>query len=93
MHTEWRAALDGPVDVAPYDPIWLGAKVKSNNTGEVSAIGEACRYLLQVHVLLPLDHPRRATIYYNSTYAYDAVTRLNKSKNNVELVDTGCHLS
>ena len=88
MDTAWRAALYGPVNVAPYDPIWLGARVKSNNTGEVSAIGEACRYLLQVHTLLPPNHPRQATIYYDSTYAYGAVTRLNKSKDNVELVDT-----
>lgn len=87
MHTAWRAALYGPVNVAPYDPMRLGARV-SNNTGEVSAIGEACRYLLQVNTLLPPDHPRQATTYYDSTYAYGAVTRLNKSKGNVELVDT-----
>lgn len=76
------------MNITPYDPIWLGARVYSNNTGKVSAIGEACRYLLQTHNLLPPDFPRRATIYYDSTYAYGAVTRLNKCKDNDELVDT-----
>ena len=88
MTTTWRAALYGPVNITPYDPIWLGARVHSNNTGEVSAIGEACRYLLRIHQQLPQDHPRRATIYYDSTYAYGVVTRLTKGRENTELIDT-----
>ena len=88
METPWLAALYGPVNVTVYDPIWMGARVLTNNTGEVSAIGEACRYLLDVHTKLPVDHPRCATIYYDSSYAYGAVTRLNKNKDNMELIDT-----
>ena len=88
MTTTWRAALYGPVNITPYDPIWLGARVHSNNTGEVSAIGEACRYLLRIHQQLPQDHPRRATIYYDSTYTYGVVTRLTKGRENTELIDT-----
>ena len=84
----WCAALYGPVNITRYDPIWLGARVHTNNTGEVSAIGEACRYLLRVHAGLPPDHPRVATIYYDSTYAYRAVTYLSKARENVELIDT-----
>lgn len=88
MTTTWRAALYGPVNITPYDPIWLGVRVHSNNTGEVSAIGEACRYLLRIHQQLPQDHPRRATICYDSTYAYGVVTRLTKGRENTELIDT-----
>lgn len=76
----WRAALYGPVNTAEYDPIWLGARVCTNNTGEVSAIGEACRYVLEIDPLLPADQPRQVWIYYDSTYAYEVVTYLAKSR-------------
>ena len=41
-----------------------------------------------IHRNIPQDHPRRATIYYDSTYAYGVVTRLTKGRENVELIDT-----
>ena len=54
----------------------------------INAIGEACRFLLRVHQHVPLNHPRQAMLYYDSTYAYGAVTRLTKVKDNVDLVET-----
>ena len=44
--------------------------------------------VLRIHQQLPQDHPRRATIYYDSTYAYGVVTRLTKGRENTELIDT-----
>eukprot|EP00438_Fugacium_kawagutii_P009511 Skav209387 [mRNA] locus=scaffold3334:137441:141157:+ [translate_table: standard] len=83
----WLAALYGPVITAPYDPLWLGARKSSNNTAEVTAIGEACRWLLALHEQLPPNHPRKAIIFFDSHYAYGVSTRLTKATDNMDLVD------
>ncbi|CAE7488687.1 unnamed protein product, partial [Symbiodinium sp. CCMP2592] len=56
----WLAALYGPVCTAEYDPVWMGARKGTNNTAELSAIGEACK---------------RAMVLYDSEYAYGIATR------------------
>lgn len=44
--------------------------------------------LVHIHTGLPPHHPRHATIYYDSVYAYRAVTRSSKAKENTELIET-----
>lgn len=69
FNTAWTAALYGPVLVTSFDPLWLGATQHTNNTAELSGIGEACRWVLD-----SLDQgrilPPQACIHYDSMYAY-----------------------
>ena len=75
-------ALYGPVCTAKYDPIWLGAERGTNNTGELTAMGEACKWLLELDVRQAI---RTAEILYDSEYAYGVATRLIKDKVNTVL--------
>lgn len=72
--------------------MWLGARRGTNNTAEISAIGEACRWLLSLIHDLPVYHSRKITIYYDSEYAYGVTTRLTKCKDNHELVESVAQL-
>ena len=85
-------SIYGPVVVGEYDPVWLGARRGTNNTAEISAIGEACRWLLSLIHDLPVYHSRKITIYYDSEYAYGVTTRLTKCKDNHELVESVAQL-
>jgi ribonuclease HI len=58
------AELFGPVELDPSSPHYLFAKVGSNNTGELSAICEALRWLLHS---APASQP--AVICYDSECA------------------------
>ena len=39
--------LYGPVILERWDPLWLGATRHTNNTGELTAIAEACAWILE----------------------------------------------
>ena len=89
----WLVALYGPVLTQNYDPLWLGATTHTNNTGEVSAIGEACRWLLSyIDLRPPFAPPLSATILYDSMYAYGVTTRLTTPTCNHGLVETVANL-
>ena len=84
----WLAALYGPVLTQVYDKLWLGATEHTNNTGELSAIGEACRYLMDLHERMPPEWSRTVYLYYDSEYAYGVATRLTRAQANQVLAET-----
>ena len=88
----WMAALYGPVCTAPYDPVYVGAARGTNNTAEITAIVEACFWLLDLHARLPPGHPRLACIHYDSEYAYGVVTHLVRPNENHALVQFASNL-
>ena len=70
------------------DPVFLGAEVHTNNTGELSAIGEACKWLLSF-LQGPVEHkPPHAVICYDSEYAYSLATRLATPTTNKQLAES-----
>ena len=60
----------------------------TNNTGELSAIGEACRWLLHHCSQLEDTQALEGTILYDSEYAYGISTRLYKADNNITLAES-----
>eukprot|EP01036_Dinobryon_divergens_P022700 gene22700-30982_t len=71
--------LYGPVVLEKTSPYFLGATVGSNNTGELSAIGEALLWLENNND--PAEYPA-AVIHYDSEYAAKSVTgEFNGPKN------------
>lgn len=74
------AELYGPVDLDATSPHYLGAEVKSNNTGELSAVCEALRWLIEHE---PSSRP--AWICYDSKYAMNQATGTHKAHTNVAL--------
>ena len=84
----WLAALYGPVCTESYDPVWMGARRGTNNAAELTAIGEACKWLLELDGRLPQGAERKATILYDSEYAYEIATGLNRDKENGALSES-----
>ena len=67
---------------------FLGAEVHANDTGELSAIGEACKWLLSF-LQGPVDNkPPHAVICYDSEYAYSLATRLANPTTNKQLAES-----
>ena len=86
--SQWIAALYGPVCILSCDPVFLGAEVHTNNTGELSAIGEACKWLPSF-LQGPVDNkPPHAVICYDSEYAYSLATRLANPTTNKQLAES-----
>ena len=80
--------LYGPVLTYAWDPNYLGADHKSNNTGELTAIGEACLWLKEQGQ--EIDEQGRvvqATIHYDSQYARDIAVRVAHPRTNVALAE------
>lgn len=75
------AELYGPVITDDTSPLSLGATCGSNNTGELSAMGEA---LLWLRDEAP-DKGTPAVLHYDSEYAANIVLSRNKGHKNVEL--------
>jgi len=75
------AELFGPVVTDDTSPLSLGALGGSNNTGELSAMGEA---LLWLRDEAP-DKCAPAVLHYDSEYAANIVLGRNKAHKNVEL--------
>jgi ribonuclease HI len=88
--TPWVSALYGPVITLRCDPETLGAQEHTNNTAELSAIGEACKWLLSLPPL-PQGH-RSALLCYDSAYAYGIATRLTTPQTNFALAESGATL-
>ena len=84
----WAAALYGPVLTEAWDPLWLGADRHSNNTAELSAIGEACRWLLEQCSAAENTNEWEGMILYDSQYAYGVATRLFNPDTNLGLATT-----
>ena len=70
----------GPVPTDQSDPSYLGATRGTNNTGELTAIAEALRYLLAD------QSSRPALIRYDSTYAANMAAGRWRAKSNKRLV-------
>ena len=86
MENSWLAALYGPIITLQCDPEYLGASEHTNNTAELSAIREACKWLL---TLPPLPQaPRKATICFDSMYAHGVATRLHAPQTNHALAES-----
>ncbi len=86
---KWVAALYGPVILQQSDPVYLGATVHTNNTAELTAIGEACHWLLRVCCNERYPHrPKEATICYDSEYAFHLATRLATPQTNAILAES-----
>ncbi|CAE8679070.1 unnamed protein product [Polarella glacialis] len=77
--------LYGPVSLDEWDTIWLGARTHSNNTAELSAIGEACDWLLREEQNDGEGNKAPATIYYDSTYAANMAQKLWEPQDNIEI--------
>ncbi|CAE8616179.1 unnamed protein product, partial [Polarella glacialis] len=81
--------LYGPVVTQRWDPVFLGAERGTNNTGELTAIGEACLWLIEHEderfgaqgELVP------AWIHYDSEYACDLAARRSTPTSNMELAE------
>jgi len=74
------AELFGPVDLDTSSPFYLGAEVGSNNTGELSAVCEALRWLTEHE-----PSTRDAVICYDSEYASNQAQGIHKAHKNVAL--------
>ena len=80
------AKLWGPVQTKHRHEDFLGAEYGSNNTGEISAICEALKWLINE------SSTRNAAIYYDSKYAAKVTTGEYMAKNNKLLVATARQL-
>lgn len=65
----------GPVNTNSQDPFWLGARVGSNNTGELQAIAELFLYILE-HI----DEPHIITAGHDSKIAANVARGIWKPK-------------
>eukprot|EP00435_Cladocopium_sp_Y103_P060232 s395_g22.t1 len=78
--------LFGPVILHAWDPNFLGEEKLTNNTGELSAIGEACLWLLdRQDERDAAGQVVGAEIHYDSHYARDLAVRVAQPKSNVAL--------
>jgi len=77
------AELYGPVETNPSGPGFLGAETKSNNTGELSAMGHAFAWLSRRG-----DRGRGAVIKYDSEYAAKIVQNIFRAHKNQALAAT-----
>ncbi|CAE7493888.1 unnamed protein product [Symbiodinium sp. CCMP2592] len=75
--------LFGPVCLSPHDKRFMGAIVATNNVGELSAMVEALLWL-ESEAPGPSDLP--ATIFYDSSYAFNAITGTGEPVENSDLV-------
>jgi ribonuclease HI len=74
--------LHGPVVTQEWDHLWMGARAKTNNTGELQAIGEAMLWLTDE---APDDGDVPVLFRYDSEYAAGMAQRRYEPKSNEEL--------
>ena len=78
--------LYGPVVTHAWDPNFLGAEQGTNNTAELTAIGEACLWLLSQGAEVAANGAKvSAWIHYDSEYARDLAVRVATPRTNVAL--------
>ena len=75
--------LFGPVCLDKGDPRWVGAEAHSNNVAELTAMIEA---LLWLDSEAPGQEVSPAILYYDSTYAFTAITGSSVPESNETLV-------
>ena len=75
-------AMFGPVDVTPSSPYWLGADELTNNTAELSAIGELLLWYRD-HASCSIEY---LTIYTDSQYSINCILGRQVATSNVKLV-------
>ena len=75
--------LFGPVCIYSSENRWIGAESHTNNVGELSAMVEA---LLWLEAEAPGNDTVPAVIYYDSTYAFNAITGQFQPEANTDLV-------
>ena len=86
---EMDYTLFGPVVLDEWDPVFLGAEVGTNNTGELTAIGEACIWLWENREERAQDgQVVPAVIQYDSEYARDLAVRAAAPRNNQRLAES-----
>ena len=75
--------LHAPVIIEPWDPLWMGARQATNNTGELCAIGETMMWLLEE---APDDGDTPVLLRYDSIYAAQMAQGAWTPSSNNELV-------
>ena len=85
--------LYGPVITMAWDPLYIGATKGTNNTAELTAIAEACQWLLDTC----MDRTEQgqvvpATILYDSEYARDLAVRAAAPQTNHTLAEKVANL-
>jgi ribonuclease HI len=78
-----ESELFAPVPINEKSALYLGAHVGSNNTAELTAIGEACRWLISNGDLA--TYPR-VCIRYDSEYAAKSIQGIFNGSKNVDLI-------
>lgn len=74
--------LHGPVIIQEWDHLWMGARECTNNTGEVTAIGEAMHWLLTE---APDDGTLPVKLRFDSFYAANIAQGIYEPKSNEEI--------
>ena len=77
--------LHAPVVTQEWNHLWIGAREKTNNTGEVSAIGEAMMWLLNE---CPDNGQTPVLLRYDSEYAANMAQGIWEPESNEELIST-----
>ena len=78
-------AFHGPVESSASSIFWLGARIHTNNTGELSAIGEALLWFRDYAACPPFLF---LTVYTDSQYCIDAISGGRAGTNsNTELIN------
>ena len=77
--------LHAPVVTQEWHHLWLGARQRTNNTGELSAIGEAMIWLLEE---CPDDGHQPVVLRYDSVYAANMAQGVWTPSSNEELIIT-----
>jgi ribonuclease HI len=80
LHAEEELDFHGPVVFDKDDTLFLGSTCGTNNTGELSAIGMALRWLIEVD-----RSNTRCTILYDSKYAANIAQGIYKAEKNQDL--------
>ena len=80
-----EVALHAPVVVEEWDPMWMGAREHTNNTAELSAIGEVMVWLLKE---APDDGKIPVHIRYDSEYAANMARGIWTPRANEELAQS-----
>lgn len=73
----------GPVEFDKANPLFLGCTCGTNNTGELSAIGMALRWLVEADL-----SSLACTIFYDSKYAANIAQAIWKAEKNEDLART-----
>ena len=79
---EWQDYF-GPVVYEKKHPAFLGATLGSNNTAELTALGQTVRFLLY-----GTNYRGPVTIHYDSVYAYKMATGQWRPRSNMQLIQT-----